>query len=40
VFQAKDGEEDDEVFLKDRSVFANFREDTEAYLRKCFDEDI
>ena len=39
VHQAKDGEEDEAVFMKDRSVFRDYREDTDAYLQKCFDED-
>jgi len=39
VHIAKDGEEDEVVFMKDRSVFRDYREDTEAFLKKCFDED-
>lgn len=39
VFQAKDGEEDEAVFMKDRSVFRDYREDTQPYLLKCFEED-
>ena len=40
VHQAKDGEEDEAVFMKDRSEFRDYREDTEAHLRKMFDEDM
>ena len=40
VFQAKDGDEDEAVFMKDRSVFRDYREDTIQYLMKCFDEDL
>ena len=39
VHQAKDGEELEAVFMKDRSVFRDYREDTTAFLQKCFDED-
>ena len=40
IHQAKDGEEDEAVFMKDRSIFKDYREDTEAFLQKMFDEDI
>ena len=32
VHQAKDGEELEAVFMKDRSVFKDYREDTQGYL--------
>lgn len=41
VHQAKDGEEDEAVFYKDRSVFKEYREKNhEPTLKKMFDEDI
>jgi hypothetical protein len=39
VHVAKDGEEEEAVFMKDRSVFRDYREDTQVFIRKCFDED-
>ena len=39
VHVAKDGEEEEPVFMKDRSVFRDYREDTHTFLRKCFEED-
>ena len=39
VHVAKAGEEEEAVFMKDRSVFRDFREDTQAFLKKCFEED-
>ena len=40
VHQAKDGEEDEAVFMKDRSVFRDYRDQNEGFLSKMFDEDI
>jgi hypothetical protein len=40
IFQARAGDEDEAVFMKDRSVFRDYREDTHPYLKKCFEEDI
>ena len=40
VHQAKDDDIEEPVFMKDRSVFRDYREDTQAFLKKCFDEDI
>jgi len=40
VHQAKDADIEEPVFMKDRSVFRDYREDTQAFLKKCFDEDI
>ena len=36
----KGGFDEEEVFLKDKSVFKDFRDDTKPYLKKCFDQDI
>jgi len=33
----KGGDEEAEVFMKDRSVFRDFKDDNKSYLRKCFD---
>ena len=40
VFVAKDAIDVEDVFMKDRSVFKDFREDTDEYLQKCFDQDM
>ena len=40
VFQARQREEEEAVFMKDRSVFADFREDDDKYLKLCFEEDM
>lgn len=40
VYTAKDGEEDEAVFMKDRSVFKLYREDSQIFLSQCFEEDI
>ena len=32
--------EEEAIFMKDRSVFKDFREDTVPYLRKCLDQDV
>ena len=40
VYVAKDRAEDEAVFMKDRSVFKDYREDTEKYLKECFEEDL
>jgi len=37
VYTAKGGEDEEAVFMKDRSVFKDFRDDTKQYLRKCFE---
>jgi len=39
VHEAKDGEEEEAVFMKDRSVFKDYREDTQSFLLKCFESD-
>jgi hypothetical protein len=39
VHIAKDGEVEEAIFMKDRSVFRDYREDTQTHLKKCFDED-
>ena len=40
VFAAKGMREEEAQFLKDRSVFADYMEDDDQFLRKCFDQDI
>ena len=40
VHQLRDGEDDELIFIKDRSVFKDYREDNDAFLKKCFDMDI
>ena len=40
VHQAKNEDDDEAVFMKDRSVFKDFREDTEKHIVKCFEEDV
>ena len=37
---AKDVVVEEAVFMKDRSVFKFYKEDTEQFLRKCFEQDI
>merc|ERR1712087_587746 len=32
--------DEEAIFMKDRSVFRDYREDTPAFLRKCFDQDM
>lgn len=39
VHRAKFGDEEEAVFMKERSVFRDYREDTQPFLRKCFEED-
>ena len=39
VHVAKAIDDEEPQFMKNRSVFKNYREDTQAYLRKCFEED-
>ena len=39
VHVAKAGDEEEAVFMKDRSVFREYREDTQTFLNKCFEED-
>ena len=31
------GDDEEQIFLKDKSVFRDFRDDTKMYLKKCFD---
>jgi hypothetical protein len=33
----KFGDEEEQVFLKDKSVFRDYRDDNRAWLKKCFD---
>ena len=40
VCVAKHKDEEEAVFMKDRSVFKDYREDTNAYLKECFEEDL
>ena len=40
VHAVKGGDDQEEVFIKDRSVFRDFRDDTKPFLRKCFEQDI
>ena len=40
VFAVKGIKEDEAMFMKDKSVFAEYFEDTDQHLRKCFDQDI
>lgn len=40
VHQARDGEDDEAVFMKDRSVFKLYNEDSNKHLMKCFKEDL
>ena len=39
VHMARDNDDAEPEFLKDKSVFKDFREDTHNFLRKCFEED-
>ena len=36
----KGGDDDEIVFIKDRSIFKDFRDDNKAYLKKCFEQDM
>ena len=40
VHMAKLGDEEEEIFMKDRSVFKDFKEDTQKHLKNCFDDDM
>ena len=40
VHIAKDALDEEAVFMKDRSVFKDYREDTTQFLQKCFDQDM
>jgi len=40
IHVAKNVAVEEAVFMKDRSVFREYKEDTEPWLRKCFDQDI
>ena len=37
ALQSVNVNEEEAIFIKDRSVFKDFREDTVAYLRKCLE---
>lgn len=39
VHIAKDVDDIEPVFMKDRSVFRDYREDTQNFLERCFEED-
>ena len=30
-------DEEEAIFIKDRSIFRDYKDDTKGYLRKCFD---
>ena len=36
----KGGDDEEVVFLKDRSIFKDYKDDTKVHLKKCFDQDI
>ena len=36
----KGGDDDEVVFLKDRSIFRDYKDDTKPYLKKCFEQDM
>ena len=40
VYQAKGIIEQEAAFIKEKSVFADFREDNDEFLRKCFKQDM
>ena len=40
VHIARDAMDEEAIFMKDRSVFGPYREDTTAFLRKCFEQDM
>ena len=40
AIQAVKGDEEEAIFMKDRSVFRDFREDSVAYIRRCLDQDL
>lgn len=40
VHVAKNNDTYDEVFMKDRSVFKDYKEDSINHLKECFEEDI
>jgi len=33
----KGGDDEEAVFMKDRSVFRDYKDDTKPFMRKCFD---
>lgn len=35
----KGGDEEEAVFMKDKSVFKDFKDDSKASLKKCFEQD-
>ena len=40
VYIAKHNDDDEQVFMKDRSVFKDYREDDEKFLKECYEEDL
>jgi hypothetical protein len=40
VHTVKGGDDEEAVFMKDRSVFKDFRDDNKQFLKKCFEQDI
>lgn len=40
VHMVKGGDDEEAVFMKDRSVFKDFKDDNKPFLKKCFDQDI
>lgn len=40
VFVLKVENNNEEVFMKERSIFKDFKEDTEDHLQQCFEEDM
>jgi len=40
VYVAKQQDEGEDVFMKDRSIFKDYKDDDITHLRACFDEDI
>ena len=34
------GDEEEQIFIKDRSIFRDFKDDTKKYLQKVFDQDM
>jgi hypothetical protein len=36
----KGGDDEEVVFLKDKSVFKEYRDDNKKYLDRCFEQDI
>ena len=40
VHVAKDGNDEEAVFIKDKSIFRDYKDDTPAILKKAFDQDM